>query len=170
VQDPQVTGSLTIADALQGLRSEIQAEDTLIASRTTWYVTSQAFLLTAYATSWNANFAWPFFFHQVLPLAAIVLSMLILASVYGATWAQDVYLREQAALVARIKGELPQSKVDVLALQVYERTMVGNRTDVAGRVIGGRIHALVRIAPLALPPGFALLWLYAFIFAPAVTA
>ena len=72
--------------------------------------------------------------------------------------------------MARIKGELPQSKVDVLALQVYERTMVGNRTDVAGRVIGGRIHALVRIAPLALPPGFALLWLYAFIFAPAVTA
>jgi hypothetical protein len=166
MQDPMITGSLSIADALQGLRTEIQAEDTLIASRTTWYVTSQAFLLTAYATSWSANFVWPFFFHQVLPLAAIVLSVLILASVYAATWAQEVYLREQESLVAHLKSELQPSTLDALALQVYERTMVANRTNRAGRVIGGRIHALVRIAPLALPVGFALLWLYAFFFAP----
>jgi hypothetical protein len=43
--------SLPLADVLQALRQDIQAEDTLIASRVTWYVTSQAFLLTAYATS-----------------------------------------------------------------------------------------------------------------------
>jgi hypothetical protein len=166
MQDHLIDGSLTIADALRDLRNEIQAENTLIASRTTWYVTSQAFLLTAYATSWNANFAWPFFFHQVLPWAAIVLSALILASVYAATWAQDVYLREQESLVARIKAELMLSKVDALALQVYERTMVAKRTNSAGRVIGGRIHALVRVSPLALPVGFALLWLYAAFWAP----
>jgi hypothetical protein len=50
---------LTVADALKSLQDAVQAENILIASRVTWYVTSQAFLLTAYATSWNANFAGP---------------------------------------------------------------------------------------------------------------
>ena len=98
--------SLNPASALRALREDIQAENTLIASRVTWYVTSQAFLLTAYATSWNTGFVWPEFFHRLLPIAAIVLSIVILGSIYAATWAQDVYLREQATLVARIKSEL----------------------------------------------------------------
>jgi hypothetical protein len=160
------TQSLTISDALKALREDIQAENTLIASRVTWYVTSQAFLLTAYATSWNAGFVWPAFFHRVLPLAAIVLSLLILASIYAATWAQDVYVREQAALVARIKAESSLGDAEVMALQAYERTMVANRTNAAGRVIGRRIHALVRITPLVLPAAFSVLWLYAFYWAP----
>lgn len=158
--------SLTLADALRSLREDIQAEDTLIAGRVTWYVTSQAFLLTAYATSWNAGFVWPDFFHRVLPVAAIVLSAVILASIYAATWAQDVYLREQAALVARMKAELVLEPSERLALELYERTMVANRTNAANQVIGSRIHALVRITPIVLPIGFALLWLYAYQFAP----
>jgi hypothetical protein len=158
--------SLPLADVLQALRQDIQAEDTLIASRVTWYVTSQAFLLTAYAASWGAGFGWPVFFHAVLPLASIILSALIFASIYAATWAQDVYLREQTALVGRIKAEIPLSPAETVALQVYERTMVANRRNKSGRVVGGRIHALVRITPLVLPIGFSLLWLYAYGFAP----
>ena len=158
--------SLTPADALQALRDDIHAEDTLIASRVTWYVTSQAFLLTAYATSWNAGFAWQPFFHRVLPLAAVVLSALILASIYGATWAQEVYLREQARLVDQIKERLELSLPESLALEAYERTMVAHRRSAAGRSIGDRIHALVRVPPIVLPIGFALLWLYAYAFAP----
>ncbi|MEI7949434.1 MAG: hypothetical protein WCI66_04240 [Gammaproteobacteria bacterium] len=158
--------SLTIADRLKGLREDIQAEHTLIAGRVTWYVTSQAFLLTAYAQSWNANFVWPQFFHDTLPLAAIALSAVILASTYAATWAQDAYLREQAALVARLKTEMTLSPTEMLALDSYQHTMVEHRTSAAGRVIGGRIHALVRITPLVLPLGFSLLWLYAYFFAP----
>jgi hypothetical protein len=159
--------SLSVGDVLASLRDDIRAEDTLIASRTTWYVTSQAFLLTAYATSWTAHFEWPGFFHQLLPVAAIALSALILSSVYAATWAQDVYLREQTRFVARVKAEIPLSQAERLALEVYERTMVENRTNADGRVVGRRIHALVRIAPLALPVAFSLLWLVAIYFAPA---
>lgn len=162
------TGSLSLADILKALREDIQAEHTLIAGRVTWYVTSQAFLLTAYATSWNPGFGWQNFFHCVLPLAAIALSAVIFASIYAATWAQDVYLREQQALVRRLKTEVKLTPAESLALQVYERTMVANRADAAGRIVGGRIHALVRITPLVLPLGFALLWLYALWFAPAV--
>jgi len=158
--------ALTLANALRSLREDIQAEDTLIASRMTWYVTSQAFLLTAYATSWNAGFTWQHFFHQVLPLAAIALSAAILVSVYAATWAQDVYLREQVALVAHIKAGSELSTTEALALEVYERTMVANRTNSKGRVLGNRVHALVRSTPIILPIGFSLLWLYAYWFAP----
>ena len=160
--------SLTLADALRSLREDIQAEDTLIASRVTWYVTSQAFLLTAYAMSWNAGFVWPGFFHRMLPIAAVSLSIVILASIYAATWAQDVYLREQASLVAQMKAEATLEPSEQLALEVYERTMVANRSNAAGQVIGGRIHALVRIAPLILPIGFSALWLYAYCFAPGM--
>lgn len=159
--------SLTLAHTLQSLREDIQAENTLIASRVTWYVTSQAFLLTAYAMSWNAGFQWPGFFHRLVPMAAIVLSIVILASIYAATWAQDVYLREQTMIVSRIRAQVTLDPAEQLALEVYERTMVGNRTNAAGRVVGGRIHALVRITPLLLPVGFSILWLYAFFCAPA---
>jgi hypothetical protein len=158
--------SLTLADALSSLREDIQAEHTLITSRVTWYVTSQAFLLTAYAMSWNAGFVWPGFFHRALPIAAMALSVVILTSIYAATWAQDVYLREQATLVARMKKEVTLEPFERLALEMYERTMVANRTNAAGQVIGSRIHALVRVTPLILPVGFAALWLYAFYFAP----
>ena len=161
--------SLTPAGALQSLREDIQAEDTLIASRVTWYVTSQAFLLTAYATSWNVGFLWQAFFHQVLPLAGVALSVLILASIYAATWAQEVYLREQARLVGQIKDRLELSLSESLALEAYERTMVANRTSAGGRSIGNRIHALVRVTPIVLPFAFALLWLYAYGFAPQVS-
>ena len=162
------SNSLTLAHALRSMREDIQAENTLIASRVTWYVTSQAFLLTAYATSWNSGFVWPGFFHQVLPVAAIALSVLILISIYAATWAQDVYLREQAALVARVKADCELDPSEQLALAAYERTMVGKRTNAAGKVVGSRIHALVRVTPLVLPVGFAALWLYAYHFAPGV--
>jgi hypothetical protein len=158
--------SLTLADALKSLREDVQAENGLIAGRVTWYVTSQAFLLTAYATSWNAGFLWPMFFHTVLPLCAVVLSVVILGSIYAATWAQDVYLREQQALVKRINADVHLSAQERLALQVYERTLVANRTNQAGVVVGPRIHALVRITPLVLPIGFSVLWLYAYFFAP----
>ena len=158
--------ALTPGDALQAVRDDIHAEDTLIASRVTWYVTSQAFLLTAYATSWNAGFMWQPFFHWVLPLAAFALSALIFASIYAATWAQEVHLREQTRLVDQIKARLVLSVPEALALESYERTMVANRRGATGRLIGNRIHAMVRVPPIVLPIGFALLWLYAYRFAP----
>jgi hypothetical protein len=160
--------SLTIADALKTIRDDIQAENTLIASRMTWYVTSQAFFLTAYAASWNANFGWPFFFHEVLPLSAVTLSIIIFASIFAATWAQDVYLREQSELVDVVKQQLQLSREEHLALRTYEQTMIRNRRSRTGRVIGTRIHVLVRISPLVLPIGFSMLWLYALFSAPGL--
>jgi hypothetical protein len=165
---PMDNQSLSIADALKSLKDDIQAENTLITSRTTWYVTSQAFLLTAYATSWTANFGWPHFFHEALPLAAIAISVIIYASVSAATWAQDVYIREQSEFVAAVRDKYQLSDGEREALRAYERTMISNRRSGSGHLIGERIHVLVRIAPLILPVGFSLLWLYAFFYSPAI--
>ncbi len=159
---------MTIADALKALREDIQAEDTLIASRVTWYVTSQAFLLTAYATSWNAGFVWPYFFHKILPIVGTVVSVIILLSVFAATWAQDVYLREQHRFVEEIKNRLTLTEAEIVAISAYEKTMISNRTNKTGKVVGGKIHALVRVTPLILPVGFSALWLYAIFFGPKV--
>lgn len=164
--NPAQAPHLSLANALASLREDIQAEDTLIASRVTWYVTSQAFFLTAYATSWNAGFGWPSFFHHILPIAALLISIVLLASIFAATWAQDVYLREQMAAVAQIKEKWNLEPTDQLALAIYERTMVANRQTAQGRTVGGQVHALVRIAPLLLPIGFCALWLYTLLFAP----
>ena len=49
------------------------------------------------------------------PLAAIALSAVIFASIYATTWAQDVYLRKQAALVSRMKAmKLPTAEAIAL--------------------------------------------------------
>lgn len=86
----------------------------------------------------------------------------------GPSWAQDVYLREQQSLVLQLKSNFQLSESERIAIEVYERTMVANRRDPAGRVIGGRIHALVRITPLILPVGFSGLWIYALALAPSL--
>ncbi|MFO1436079.1 MAG: hypothetical protein U1F34_06940 [Gammaproteobacteria bacterium] len=132
----------------------------------TWYVTSQAFLLTGHATSWSANFVWPYFVHEIPPLLAIFLSIVMLASIYAATWAQDVYLREQTSLVNRAKSELKLSTSETIALESCERTMAAHRTNRSAQVVGNHILALVRIAPLVLPICFLLLWLHAYFCAP----
>lgn len=65
-----------------------------------------------------------------------------------------------SAHTSRVKAEIPLSTAETVVLQVYERTMVANRRNKSGRIVGGRIHTLVRITPRALPVGFSLLWLY----------
>lgn len=50
---------LTLADTLRALREDIQAENTLIASRVTWYVTSQALVsVTPIALPIGFAFLW----------------------------------------------------------------------------------------------------------------
>ena len=69
----------------QHIREEVRAEHSLIANRLTWYVTSQSFLVTAFAISRGSGFTWHLWFSTtLLPLVAFVTSLLILPSVAGA--------------------------------------------------------------------------------------
>jgi hypothetical protein len=67
------------------IRNEIRAEHSLIANRLTWYVTSQSFLVTAFAISRGAGFTWHSWFSTtLLPLVAFASSLLVFPSVVGA--------------------------------------------------------------------------------------
>ncbi len=155
-------------DTLHSMQVEIHAEKNLIENRMRWYATSQSFLLAAYAASWQRSFSWPDFFHYVIPVAALLLSLVVFASVYAATWAQDMYLREQLRFIEKIKAQYTLSTIEQMSLQAYEGTIVPNRTTRSGKPVGNYVHWLVRMAPLVVPLGFSLLWLYVFLFAPKI--
>ncbi len=69
----------------QAIRDEIRAEHNLIANRLTWFVTSQSFLVSAFAISRGNNFTWFHWFSTtLLPLLGFVSAALVLPSILGA--------------------------------------------------------------------------------------
>src|SRR5439155_19877495 len=69
----------------ENIRGEIRAEHSLIANPLTRYVTSQSFLVTAFAISRGAGFKWFGWFSTVLlPVIGFVASALIFPSILGA--------------------------------------------------------------------------------------
>jgi len=69
----------------QTIREESRAEHALIANRLTWYVTSQSFLVTAFAISRGAGFGWFRWFSTILiPAIGLLSSGLVFPSIVGA--------------------------------------------------------------------------------------
>src|SRR2546423_15555296 len=69
----------------QIIREEIRAEHSLIANRLSWYVTSQSFLVTAFAISRGNGFVWFHWFSTLLlPIIGFFSSALIFPSILGA--------------------------------------------------------------------------------------
>src|SRR5256885_16413110 len=83
----------------QNLREEIRAEHSLIANRLTWYVTSQSFLVTAFAISRGAGFIWFHWFSTLLlPLIGLISSALIFPSILGACETIKLWHHKQGEL------------------------------------------------------------------------
>jgi hypothetical protein len=73
------------ASEFQMIRDEVKAEHSLISNRLAWYVTSQSFLVTAFAISRGAGFRWFGWFSTVLlPLIGLLSSLLIFPSIMAA--------------------------------------------------------------------------------------
>jgi hypothetical protein len=69
----------------QILREESRAEHALIANRLTWYVTSQSFLVTAFAISRGSGFVWFRWLSTFLiPTIGLLSSGLVFPSIFGA--------------------------------------------------------------------------------------
>jgi len=86
----------------QQIRDETRSEHTLIANRLTWYVTSQSFLVTAFAISRGSGFTWHHWFSTtLLPLIAFVTSLLILPSIVGARRTIKLWHEKQRAFLER---------------------------------------------------------------------
>ncbi|MBE5229586.1 MAG: hypothetical protein INR81_10935 [Microcystis aeruginosa PMC 728.11] len=80
---------------------EIHREHNLIANRMNWYVTSQSFLMAAFAVSGNNNYRLGFLSIS-LPILGIVTSCIIGASLYAAIKAMNQLKSEKNASLSRI--------------------------------------------------------------------
>src|SRR5437870_13920101 len=86
----------------QNIRDEIRAEHTLIANRLTWYVTSQSFLVTAFAISRASGFTWFHWFSTLLlPFVGFVSSALIFPSILGASATIELWHQKQRQFFER---------------------------------------------------------------------
>ena len=86
----------------QHIREETRAEHSLIANRLTWYVTSQSFLVTAFAISRGSGFTWHHWFSTILlPLVALVTSLLVLPSLVGARKTIQLWHKRQRDFFTR---------------------------------------------------------------------
>lgn len=78
------------------IREEIRAEHALIANRLTWYVTSQSFLVSAFAISSGSNFMWHRWFStSLIPGLGLWSSLLVFPSILGACATIKLWHRRQ---------------------------------------------------------------------------
>lgn len=79
------------------IREEIRAEYGLITSRLTWFVTSQSFLVSAFAISQANGFVWFHWFSTLLlPAVGLLIALLVLPSLIGACKTIDLWHQKQA--------------------------------------------------------------------------
>jgi hypothetical protein len=81
---------------------EIHREHNLIANRMNWYVTSQSFLMAAFAVSGNNNYRLGFL-SVFLPILGILTSFIIGASLYAAIKAMDQLKTEKKRILEQDK-------------------------------------------------------------------
>ena len=93
IQKEILKSDLTYTEILKTMRDELQAEHTLISNRISWYVTSQSFLMAAFAVSLSTTFSNDssqlYFFHNAIPFLGIIISVLIWLGVVAAASAQS---------------------------------------------------------------------------------
>ena len=161
VPGPQSTKEehmLTAFNVIETVRNEIQAEHNLISHRLTWFVTSQSFLMAAYAVSLNGNHDGADFFRHAVPWLSVVLSILAGISVSCAIDAQWGVIKQQHRILKRMRAELEAEGVaaDLTLLDDYAAVTCSARSG------GYRIHWLAMIPPLITPAVFAALWAVAY--------
>lgn len=120
------------------LEDEIHREHRLIADRMGWYVSSQAFLMTAFAIAGNTGhpFVW---LPRVTAIAGIAISVVVAASLWAAL-----------AALHLLRGEARR-----LAPSRFVAFWFSPRRDV--------MHRLGTLPPACLPVAFLLLWVVLFV-------
>ena len=125
------------------LHEEMHREHGLISNRISWYVTSQAFLMTAFAASGSQGHDFRWLANWFLPALGFVISLLIAKSVHAA-------LRAMGLLQGEVK-KLFDNNMDL------EKAPFGIRTP--------DIHSEGMLAPTWIPRVFMLAWFVAFVMA-----
>ncbi len=182
---------------LEIIRSEVQAEHSLISHRMTWYVTSQSFLMTAYAVSWGNGHLWPDFFHYAIPILGSLISFFTFVAVGCAVWAQWNVIKLQKTVLAGMKtrvglaalncstsknsdDEEPPNLLlfagddflDAKGLLENENQMrrINQYSQIAciDRKTGVYTHALAMLSPIVIPILFLTTWIIAYNYSPEI--
>lgn len=144
-------------NVLDTIRSEIQAEHTLVSHRLTWYVTSQSFLMTAYAVSWNHEHELRVFFKYVIPSVGVLLSILVWIGVHYALVVQRDVIDLQKEVLARMRNSLQDSKDESEKERIQEYTKITGE----GRPTKMKSHKRATLPPRLIPVLFFLTWILA---------
>lgn len=144
-------------DILDVIRNEIHAEHNLISHRMTWYVTSQAFLMTAYAVSWGKDHAWPIFFHLSIPILGMLLSALAFCAVACAVWVQGDVIKIQKEALDGMKERFKQPGDEDETRRIKEYAQIIGKDRRSGFIT----HWLAMAPPLIIPILFFVTWLIA---------
>ena len=178
INQPNTDGALTDYNVLETIRNEIQAEHSLVSHRMTWYVTSQAFLMTAYAVSFGQGQTGRGFFQFSIPLLGLLLSILAFFAVYSAVRVQRGVIKLQTKMLLGMIKELnllagkpdtvsdeeidfAPSKEDTPAMK---RLKIYARTTCLARDTKSRYHRLAMFMPPSIPVIFFINWVVALYF------
>jgi hypothetical protein len=163
------TNNFTDFNILENFRNEIQTEHTLISHRMSWYVTSQSFLVAAYAISFNQGHEGFHFFSLALPILGGILSIGAGLSIFSAIWVQNDVINEQTKYINVLKENYRNKEncenkencknKDLARLEWYEKVTCSQRPT------GKLFHWVAMIIPQAIPLlitfGWILAWFYA---------
>ena len=145
-------------NVLDTIRNEIQAEHALISHRMTWLVTSQSFLMTAFAISGGVgNQLFPFL-NFWIPLVGIMLSALAFLGIAAAIWVQGDLIATQTETIKSVREQLRDDPTAVARLDSYAKTTA------SGRKTGNNFHWLAILPPLLIPIIFFVVWIAAWRF------
>jgi hypothetical protein len=86
-------------DAFEVVHREIHYEHSLISSRMTWYVTSQSFLMTAFAVAGSQGHRFAWLAQWFIPVLGLATSTIIAPSVWAAIGAMQQLRGESTKLL-----------------------------------------------------------------------
>jgi hypothetical protein len=88
-------------DLLEILHREVNYQQDLISSRITWYVTSQAFLMSAFAIAGGENHHFPWLTRGFLPALGIIISIFIAISIRAGVAIVDELRQREYELISQ---------------------------------------------------------------------
>ena len=145
-------------DVLDAIRDEIQAEHSLISHRMTWLVTSQSFLMTAYAVSWNLGYQRPVFFHNGIPLLGFSISLFASIALICAVVAQWHMIEQQTNFITEMIKKFENSGDAALKTRVSDYKQITCK----GRKTRDVTHWLAMMPPVFVPILFLVTWIVAY--------
>jgi hypothetical protein len=136
------------------INREVHYEHNLISNRMTWYVTSQSFLMAAFAVSGGNGHQFIWLAKPLIPILGIVTSLVIWLSLIAAVEAMH-RLKDYKNRIFRQDKYL--QKLDPFNLRFRKKTE--NWFKFTIRV--GWIHYIGLSPPVVIPPTFLIAWIIA---------